>query len=45
MLKKYFKRLFARHQSRIDPYEVDNEFTLKTDFPRPLSQQKKIENN
>jgi hypothetical protein len=41
MLKKYFKRLFIQHHSRIDPYEVDNEFILKTDFPKHVTDEQK----
>ncbi len=32
--KKFFTRLFTQHQPRINPYEVENEFMLKTDFPK-----------
>lgn len=34
MIKKFFTRLFTRHPPRINPYDVDNEFTLKSDFPK-----------
>lgn len=34
MIKKFFTRLFTQHQPRINPYEVETEFMLKTDFPK-----------
>ncbi len=38
MLRSCIQRLFAKHYVRIDPYTVDNEFMLKTDFPQKRNQ-------
>lgn len=33
MLKKWITLFFATPHSRINPYDVENEFMLKKDFP------------
>ncbi|MFV0559949.1 MAG: hypothetical protein ACK5NA_04455 [Enterococcus sp.] len=33
MIKRWILSLLLDPKPRIDPYEVDNEFTLATDFP------------
>ncbi|ELA49339.1 hypothetical protein OG9_04318 [Enterococcus faecium EnGen0005] len=33
MLKKWITLFFVTPHSRINPYDVENEFTLKKDFP------------